>query len=67
MIKKGSYVKVEVKYPRNKKLNGIFEGNVIETGCFRNGYAYFKLDTHKKLALPNSQKYVKVIEERRVG
>lgn len=63
-MRKGEFVKVIVNYPKNKKLNGLFEGKVIETGCFRNGYAYFKLDTCPKLALPHSSKYLKILERR---
>ena len=52
-------MKVLVNYPKNKKVCGIFSGRVIETGRFRTGYAYFRLDTCPELALPNSSKYVR--------
>ena len=65
MIKKGQWVKVKVNYPKNPRLNGIYEGIVTETGCYRSGFAYFKL-TEVKQALPNSRKYTTILETRLV-
>jgi len=64
-LRKGEYVIVEVNYPRSPHLNGIWEGIVTEVGCYRSGYAYFKLNT-AKYSFPNSSKYIKVLQRRRV-
>lgn len=62
MIRKGEYVKVKVNYPKNKKLCGEFEGKVTQVGCYRSGYAFFKLDSCPKLTFPNSSTYTKVLD-----
>ncbi len=62
-IKKGQYIKFECRYPRNKKVNGVFEGMVTETGCFRSRFAYFRIDSAPKLAFPNSPKYITILEQ----
>jgi len=64
MIRKGEVVTVEVNYPKNKKLCGVWSGRVIETGCFRSGFAFFKLEG-AKYAFPNSSKYTKILHKRR--
>jgi len=55
----GDVVRASVNYPRNKKLNGEYVGRVTEIGCFRSGFAYFKLDSFPK-PLPNSSNYTKI-------
>ena len=62
-IRKGQYIKFECNYPRNKKVNGVFEGLVTKVGCFRSRFAYFKIDSCPKLAFPNSPKYIKILEQ----
>jgi len=59
-MRKGDLVKAEVNYPKNPNLNGVYIGRVIQIGCFRSGFAYFKLDCKPNLALPNSKKYTKI-------
>lgn len=61
MIRKGDVVTVEIQYPKNKKLSGVWSGRVVETGCFRSGFAFFKLEGVKH-SFPNSSRYVKLIQ-----
>ena len=62
MIKKGQLVKVKVDYQKNKRLCGEFTGTVTQVGCYRSGFAFFKLDSYPKLAFPNSSAYVKILD-----
>ena len=55
----GDYVEATVNYPKNPKLNGTYQGRVIKLGCYRSGFAYFKLDSFPN-PLPNSSAYTKV-------
>lgn len=63
-IRKGDVVTVQVDYPKNKKLSGVWSGKVTDVGCFRSGFAYFKLEGCK-YAFPNSPRYTKVIHKRK--
>lgn len=56
-MKTGQKIEAVINYPKNPKLDGIYKGTVTEVGRFRNGFAYFKLDTNPKLALPASSQY----------
>ena len=63
-MRKGEWVRVQVNYPRNPRVNGVWEGKVIAVGRYRSGYAYFKLDCAPRVSFPNSSSYVKVLERR---
>jgi len=63
-MRKGEWIKVLVNYPRNPKLNGVWEGRVKEVGCYSSGFAFFKLEGIP-YAFPNSSRYRQIIERRR--